>query len=353
MKGGPETTVSDAYGAWILDAERKQNASTVNTYRLATSRFADCYADKAIANVAEEDIEEHLDWLVASDLSKSSIATRYQAFKAFWSWLYEQKRWIDHNPTGRVSVYDREGFTTNYIKKGEVTRAKNGIVYATPEEVRQIAEHVRPPRIRNELMVKLAFQTGVRAVELCNIRVRDINPDPDRDDPRQIRVETAKREKTEYRSVWHGESLDLLMQQWLRDRESRLLDDCPYLFTTNRSGNGGSTAVSPHAFREIVVQAAKDAGIQEVLYETEVEVERDGETQVQTHKHYRLTPHALRHGFGVACVRGGGPDGDVDEGMDIRSLQMLMGHSRIETTAKYLELDEDTLRDKARRYAPQ
>lgn len=96
-----------------------------------------------------------------------------------------------------MSIYDRDGYSTDYTKKGEVTRATNGIVYATPEEVEQLAAIVRPPRIRNELMVRLAFQTGVRAVELCGIRVSDINPVQDRDDPRQIRVETAKRGKEE------------------------------------------------------------------------------------------------------------------------------------------------------------
>lgn len=352
---GPDTTVGDAYEAWMIDAPRRKNASTINTYKQATERFVDVHTDKAISEVTEEDIEEHLDWLVSLDLAKSSIATRYQAFKAFFSWLYDRKRWIDHNPTGRVSIYDRKGYSTTYTKKGEVTRAKNGIVYATPEEVEQIAANVRPPKIRNELMVRFAFQTGVRAIELCNIRVRDINPAPDRDDPRQVRIKTAKREKEEYRSVWFGESLDLLMRQWRRDREAMLQGHCPYLFITNRSsaeGDDGSTQMTPKTFGEIVKDAAERAGIQEVLYTTEVEQEREGETRTEEHKHYRLTPHALRHGFGVACVRGKGPEGAESEGIDIRSLQMLMGHSRIETTAQYLDLDEDTLRDKVRKYAP-
>lgn len=350
------TTVADAYNAWMLDAPRRKNSSTVNTYKSATERFADVHADKPIGSVDEDDIEDHLDWLVSLDLAKSSVATRYQAFKAFWSWLYQRKRWIDHNPTGRVSVYDRDGFSTNYTKKGEVTRAKNGIVYATPEEVEQIAANVRPPRIRNELMVKFAFQTGVRAVELCDIRVRDIDPDPDRDDPRQVRIKTAKREKEEYRLVWFGESLDLLMRQWRRDREAMLQGHCPYLFLTNRSsaeGDDGSTQMTPKTFADIVKDGAERAGIQDVLYTREVEVERKGEKRTEQHNHYRLTPHALRHGFAVACIRGNGVNGSYDgSSIDLRSLQMAMGHSRIEVTAKYLDLDEDTLRSKFQRHAP-
>lgn len=344
-----EISVGEAYDEWLSKAARKKNASTLENYRGATARFADEYADKQIADVNEDDIEEHLHWLLDENLEKSTQITRYQGFKAFWSWLYKTRRWIDHNPTGRVSIYDYKDYSANWTKKGEVMKAKNGIVYARPDEVGKIAANVRPPRIRNELMVKLAYQTGLRPIELCRIQVRDI-----KFDERRIKVKTAKRQKAEYRDVWYQESLDMLMERWKTDRESRLLDDTPYWFTTNRSGSGGSTQVGTSAFREIVVEAAEEAGIQEVMYTTEVAVERDGETQIQEHDHRRLTPHALRHGFAVACIKGdrAGDGGSGNSSMDIRSLQMILGHSKIETTSRYLVFDPETLRDKVHRHGP-
>jgi integrase/recombinase XerD len=332
----------------LVIAARKKNASTLENYRSSTARFADEYEDKLITEVDENDVEDHLHWILDTSWSKSTQATRYQGFKAFWNWLYDDKRWIDQNPTTRVSIYDYDGYSSDWTRKGEELKAKNGIVYATADEVEQIAANVRPPRIRNELMVKTAYQTGLRPVELCRIKERDITYED-----RHIRVKTAKRQKAEYRDVWYQESLDMLMQRWRRDRESRLLDDTPYFFTTNRSGNGGSTNVGTPAFREIVVEGAKDAGIQEVMYTTEVEVERDDGTEVQEHSHHRLTPHSLRHGFAVACIQGRSGGNPENSGMDVRSLQLLMGHSKIETTARYLVFDNETLRAKVDRHGPE
>ncbi|WP_435317655.1 tyrosine-type recombinase/integrase [Haloarchaeobius sp. TZWSO28] len=334
-----EKTVGEAYDRWLSASASRKNASTLENYRSSTGRFADKNADRCIESIDEDDVDEHLDWILnQGEWSKSTQVLRYQGFKAFWRWLYKDKRWIDHNPTDRVSIYDVEEYSANYTRKADELKAKNGIVFVEADEVEQVARHVRPPRIRNELMVKLAFQTGLRPVELCRVKCQDINYEE-----RRIKVKTAKRDKAHYRDVWYRESLDMLMERWKTDRKSRLLDDTPFFFTTNRSGSGGSTNVGTSAFRDTVVYAAEDAGIQDVIYTTKVEVERDGETQIQHHDHRRVTPHALRHGFAVSCVR---------DGMDIRSLQLLMGHSKIETTSKYLDLDGETLKNKVDRFGP-
>jgi integrase/recombinase XerD len=47
-----------------------------------------------------------------------------------------------------------------------------------------------------------------------------------------------------------------------------------------------------------------------------------------------IHPHSFRHSFAVFCIR---------EGMDIRTLQMLMGHESIQTTAIYLQFDDDAI----------
>ena len=57
----------------------------------------------------------------------------------------------------------------------------------------------------------------------------------------------------------------------------------------------------------------------------------------------KVTAHVLRHSFAVQSIK---------NGMDTRRLQKLMGHSKIETTERYLQFANNDLREAARRYGP-
>jgi len=57
----------------------------------------------------------------------------------------------------------------------------------------------------------------------------------------------------------------------------------------------------------------------------------------------RITAHVLRHSFAVNCVR---------EDMDTRRLQVLMGHAKIETTERYLQMANKDIRDAYRHHGP-
>jgi type 1 fimbriae regulatory protein FimB/type 1 fimbriae regulatory protein FimE len=49
----------------------------------------------------------------------------------------------------------------------------------------------------------------------------------------------------------------------------------------------------------------------------------------------KVHPHMLRHGCGYALV---------NQGVDLRKIQMLMGHARIESTIQYTMLDQNQLK---------
>ena len=55
---------------------------------------------------------------------------------------------------------------------------------------------------------------------------------------------------------------------------------------------------------------------------------------------YEASPHTLRHSFAVHCLKGG---------MNIRSLQKILGHANLETTAIYLDVVGEDVADDFRR----
>ena len=185
-----------------------------------------------------------------------------------------------------------------------------------------LCENVPDPKVRNELLIRLMFQTGIRTKELRNIRIQDL----DRNN-RSIKVEDAKSNK--YRTVFYND-LEPWLSQWLDQgyRDSlRPASDSPYLFITNRKERFSINTAS-----RVITEAADNAEIQETMYEDNNGGERK-----------RITPHALRHGFARSCVK---------DGMDISYLKELMGHENLDVTKQYLKFTDQDKRDAVRKHGP-
>ncbi|WP_187433119.1 tyrosine-type recombinase/integrase [Natronococcus pandeyae] len=125
--------------------------------------------------------------------------------------------------------------------------------------------------------------------------------------------------------------LDGLLIRWLdkgyRDA-SPYAAESPYLFVSE-----SAPSVSGDRLNKIVVQAAENAGIQEVLY-------RDA----QGRKRYKYTSHVLCHSFAMHWLQNGG---------SIEALSKHMAHSSITTTEIYAEIQDDRLKDEYEKHAPQ
>ncbi|MGB9963264.1 tyrosine-type recombinase/integrase [Halobacterium sp. MBLA0001] len=79
------------------------------------------------------------------------------------------------------------------------------------EDVQKIFEYLRSPAIRNELLIRLLYQTGVQSVELANIRLADIDFGK-----REMRITSAKANEGDgnyIRYVYYHENLDYLMRE--------------------------------------------------------------------------------------------------------------------------------------------
>jgi site-specific recombinase XerD len=166
----------------------------------------------------------------------------------------------------------------------------------SPNEVFEFFHHVPGPRYRTVLM--LCYGAGLRISEAVSLKVGDI------DSARMvIRVRQGKGAK-DRETVLSPLLLETLRQWWRIARPAN-----GWLFPSPH--RDGKNHLNPCAVR----QASHDAWRQAKLGK-------------------RVTPHVLRHAFATHLL---------DAGVDLRKIQVMLGHQSIQTTAHYTAVATSTI----------
>jgi site-specific recombinase XerD len=148
---------------------------------------------------------------------------------------------------------------------------------------------------RRTLLMTL-YGTGMRRAELARLKVSDI------DSQRMIiRVVAGKGGKD--RDLPLSPALLVILREYWRWRKPRL-----YLFPTRTCGRSLDRPISDKTVWIACSEAAHRAGISK-----------------------RVTPHTLRHSWATHLL---------EAGTDLRTIQVLLGHGDLETTAQYLHLSQ-------------
>jgi site-specific recombinase XerD len=162
------------------------------------------------------------------------------------------------------------------------------------DETRRLLAVASSLKVR--VLLSLGYGCGLRAGEVVRLKVKHIDSAQ-----KIIRVEQSKGRK-DRNVMLSPEVLDLL-RQWWKVRPSRhdagTIREERWLFPGNRSGKTMSTRQLNRLFHE----AADAAGIKK-----------------------GVTLHALRHSFATHLL---------ERGTDIRVIQALLGHDKLDTTARY------------------
>ena len=165
------------------------------------------------------------------------------------------------------------------------------------EEIARLLEAAPGPKYKAALSA--AYGAGLRVSEVVALKVSDI------DSKRMtLRVEQGKGQRDRYVML----SPQLL--EWLRDWWRAARPDA-WLFP-------GQNPVNPMSARQlarVVRETARTAGIAK-----------------------RVSPHTLRHSFATHLL---------EQNVDIRVIQVLLGHAKLETTALYTRVAVNTIRDVA------
>ncbi len=255
--------------------------------------------------------------LTARGRGPASQTSHLRAYKRFADWLQrspdtatadEVRQFQLHLAEAGVSIVTRNATMTGIKFLFRVTLRRHDLAaeifhLTEPEKVALILNQDEMDRLlsmagclRDRLLLSLGYGAGLRAGEVLRLRVKHIDSEQ-----KVIRVEQAKGKKD--RLVMLSPDTLALLREWWKVRPKRWdagLDGMERLLFPGR--NPGQPLVT-HTLNNIFHQAANAAGIRKAV-----------------------NLHSLRHSFATHLF---------DRGEDIRKIQALLGHSKLETTARY------------------
>ena len=214
---------------------------------------------------------------------KSTVARKLAAIRTFYRHLVERGE-LEANPAELVSSPKKDSYLPKVLK---------------PDEVGELLERIpgsAPLDLRDRALLELAYAAGLRAEELVNLDVKNLDADAE-----EVRVE-GKGGRT--RVVPVGEHAWRALERYLaRGRTVLSTGECEALFLS-KTGKRLSTS--------------------DVRRRLRLQTRRAG-----------ISPHTLRHSFATHLLEGGA---------DLRTIQELLGHSSISTTQTYTRVESKRLK---------
>lgn len=179
----------------------------------------------------------------------------------------------------------------------KLVRAKhprNLPIVLSPDEVARLLDATTSLKHRAALSV--AYGAGLRVAEVAALKVSDIDSER-----MLLRVERGKGGR--YRNAMLSNDLLILLRAWWKaGHQKGIMQRNGWLFP----GQTVTKPISTRQLHRIVVEAARVAGITK-----------------------RVGPHTLRHSFATHLL---------EDGTDVRVIQVLLGHTKLETTALYTKV---------------
>ncbi|MEQ6123310.1 tyrosine-type recombinase/integrase [Pseudotenacibaculum sp. MALMAid0570] len=264
-----------------LSLERKYSRHTITAYKNDLNSFKDfCsihYNQEAIGKVNYSQVRSWIVDLVDSNVSNRSINRKISSLKSFYKFLQKTKQ-ITKNPLANHKALKMSKEIQVPFSVKEVDAAISEIQAEDTFEA-----------IRNKLIVEMFYSTGMRRIELINLKLNSI------DFSSKLVKVLGKRNKE--RLVPLLSTTGKSLEKYLKKREE-LLPKNDYLFITSKGNK---------------------------IYETLVyRVINNYFSNVSSK--VKKSPHILRHSFATHLL---------NEGADLNSVKELLGHSSLASTQVY------------------
>ena len=276
-----------------LYIEKGLSNNTVSSYKNDIKSFFLWLDENSFnpLNINASDANNYVSKLFGDGLKSSSVNRKISAIKSFYIFL-QKKKIIMKSPIADIVMPKQEKYLPVSMSEEEVERLLN-----SPDLNIQIER-------RDKAMIEVLYATGIRISELTNLKLTDLDVN------RSVLKVFGKGSKE--RLVPFGEKAAESINLYLKDRKDLKSKE---IFLSNRG-----TKISRGAFWQRIKIYIKRANLK-----------------------ISISPHTLRHAFATHLL---------NRGADLRSVQILLGHSDLSTTQIYTHIAKQRLGEILKKHHP-
>ena len=257
----------------FLYIEKGLSKNTVHSYKNDINSFAKWsleYLGQPIKKLLKADVNQYISFLFKKGLKSSSVNRKISTIKSFYIYLIKKKI-ITYSPVEDISMPKKEKYLPISMSEIEVEKLLN-----SPKLNKYIER-------RDKAMIEMLYATGMRISELVNLKLTDI-------DNKRLVVKVLGKGQKE-RLIPYGEEAADALNAYLNDRGKSNIKET---FLSNRG-----TKITRGAFWNRIK-----------IYLNRENLKAS------------ISPHTLRHAFATHLL---------NRGADLRSVQILLGHSEYVT----------------------
>lgn len=274
--------------------QKELDSKTIRAYRFDLMQFIG-FLENNKYSIDKEGISAYLFFLHKTYKQKTT-KRKIASIKAFFHYL-EYEEMLERNPFNRIRTKFKEERILPKSIPYEVIEQLFSYIYNIRENIPKNREQEKLI-VRDLAILELMFMTGVRISELCNLKAEAI-------DLEQGLVRVYGKGGKERVIPIGNRDVVLLLKEY----KKLFAEKIDAYFFVNRWGN----PLSDQAVRLMINKYTKEAGIK-----------------------MHLTPHMFRHSFATLLL---------EEDVDIRIIQALLGHSSIVTTQIYAHVASEKKRN--------
>ena len=277
-----------------LYIEKGLSQNTVKAYETDISAFINWIKENTklkLKDIKEENINKYISYLFELNLKSSSVNRKISSIKSLYMFLVK-KNILKNSPINEVIAPKQEKYLPFSMSEDEVDKLLN-----SPKPSNKIEK-------RDKAMIEMLYATGMRISELVNLKITDV-------DTQRCVVKVLGKGSKE-RLIPFGEAALESLNAYLSDREESTSKE---IFLSNRR-----TKISRIAFWHRIK-----------LYLSRENLKNS------------ISPHTLRHAFATHLL---------NRGADLRSVQLLLGHSDLSTTQIYTHIAKQRLSDVLKKHHP-